>query len=83
MAILKWLVVPVMRYAQKLKYPTLFKWAIGLFVVSVLFPDPIPLLDEVIFGLGALLISRWKETPLVNSHKEERDVLEGQAKRVG
>lgn len=57
------LLLPVLEWARRLRYPTLFKITAALFVVSVLLPpglDPIPLLDEVLFGLGTLLLANWK-----------------------
>ncbi|UYB53997.1 hypothetical protein OCJ37_08715 [Xanthomonas sp. AM6] len=54
------IMLPLLRWAGKLRYPTLFKVTAGLFVVSVLLPDPIPFLDEIVFGLGALLLANWK-----------------------
>ncbi|MGS1078788.1 DUF6116 family protein [Pseudoxanthomonas beigongshangi] len=57
------LLLPVLEWARKLRYPTLFKITAGLFTLSVLLPpgiDPIPFLDELVFGLGTLLLANWK-----------------------
>ncbi|KAB7763651.1 MULTISPECIES: DUF6116 family protein [Xanthomonas] len=54
------IVYPLLRWAGKLRYPTLFKIAAGLFVLSVLLPDPVPFIDEIVFGLGTLLLANWK-----------------------
>ncbi len=57
------LLLPVFEWARRLRFPTLFKITAALFVVSVLLPpglDPIPLLDEALFGLGTLLLASWK-----------------------
>ncbi|MDL5366228.1 hypothetical protein QSH18_11480 [Xanthomonas sp. NCPPB 2654] len=54
------IMLPLLRWAGKLRYPTLFKVTAGLFAVSLLLPDPIPFLDEIVFGLGALLLANWK-----------------------
>jgi len=43
-----------------LRYPTLFKITATLFVLSMLLPDPIPFIDEILFGLGTLLLANWK-----------------------
>ena len=54
---------PLLAWARKLRYPTLFKLTAALFVFSVLLPpglDPIPLLDELLLGLGTLLLANWK-----------------------
>lgn len=57
------LLLPLLNWARKLRYPTLFKLTAGLFAFSVLLPpglDPIPFLDEIVFGLGTLLLANWK-----------------------
>jgi hypothetical protein len=53
-------VLPLLRCAAKLRYPTLVKLTAGLFVLSVLLPDPLPFIDEIMFGLGTLLLANWK-----------------------
>lgn len=57
------LLLPLMSWARKLRYPTLFKITAALFAFSVLLPpglDPIPFLDEILLGLGTLLLANWK-----------------------
>jgi len=57
------LLLPMLEWARRLRYPTLFKITAGLFALSVLLPpgiDPIPFLDELVFGLGTLLLANWK-----------------------
>lgn len=57
------MLLPLLNWARKLRYPTLFKLTAALFVISVLLPpglDPIPFLDELLFGLGTLLLANWK-----------------------
>ena len=46
-------------WASKLRYPTLFKLAAALFLVDMVVPDPIPFLDELLFGLSTLLLANW------------------------
>lgn len=63
------LIGPFLAWARKLRYPTLFKLTAALFVFSLLLPpglDPIPFLDEILLGLGTLLLANWhsrKDTP--------------------
>ncbi len=52
--------LPVLNWARKLRYPTLFKITAALFVVTLVVPDPIPLVDEILLGLGTLLLANWK-----------------------
>ena len=57
------LLLPLLSWARKLRYPTLFKITAALFAFSVLLPpglDPIPFLDEILLGLGTLLLANWK-----------------------
>lgn len=54
------LLLPLLSWARKLRYPTLFKLTAALFVITVLIPDPFPFIDEIILGLGTLLLANWK-----------------------
>ncbi|MCC8539636.1 DUF6116 family protein [Xanthomonas codiaei] len=49
-----------LEWAGKLRYPTLFKLVVVLFAVDLLLPDPLPFLDELLFGLTTLLLANWK-----------------------
>ena len=33
----------------------------ALFVISILTPDPFPFVEEILFGLGTLLLANWKK----------------------
>ena len=52
---------PIFAFASRLRFPTLFMATAGLFVLDVLIPDFIPFADELLLGLGALLLSTWKK----------------------
>ena len=54
------LLLPLLNWARKLRYPTLFKITAALFVVTLFLPDPVPFVDEILFGLGTLLLANWK-----------------------
>ena len=55
------LLLPLLNWARKLRYPTLFKLTAAAFAISVLWPfDPIPFIDEIVLGLGTLLLANWK-----------------------
>lgn len=56
------LLAPFLRWAGRLRHPTLFKLTAVLFAISVLWPfDPIPLIDEIVLGLATLLLANWKD----------------------
>ena len=46
----------VSRFAAKLRFPTLFLITAGLFVLDLAIPDVIPFADELLLGLGTLLL---------------------------
>lgn len=52
---------PFFNWARKLKHPTLFKLVGILFVINLFVPDAIPLIDEILLGLGTLLLASWKD----------------------
>lgn len=52
---------PIFAFASRLRFPTLFLVTAVLFILDVLIPDFIPLADELLLGLGALLLSTWKK----------------------
>jgi hypothetical protein len=54
------LLLPLLNWARKLRYPTLFKLSAALFALTLFVPDPVPFVDEILLGLGTLLLANWK-----------------------
>lgn len=54
------MLAPLLGFAARLRFPTLFLITGGLFVLDVLIPDFIPFADEILLGLGTLLLASWK-----------------------
>ncbi|MBB1089167.1 hypothetical protein H4F99_11810 [Lysobacter sp. SG-8] len=68
---------PFMVWARKLRHPTLFKLTAVAFAISVLWPfDPIPFIDEIVLGLGTLLLANWKDRKRVDDR-----VIDGESSR--
>ena len=68
------LLSPILGYAARLRFRTLFLISASLFVLDVLIPDLIPFIDEILLGLLTLLLSAWKkpgQTPNSNSTKQD------------
>ena len=75
------LLAPLMRFLGKLSYPRLFMVAAALFVLDMLVPDMVPFVDELLLGLGTLLLANWKKRKEPGSAKAERDVIDADARR--
>ncbi len=69
-------VSPLLRWLGKLSFPRLFLLTATLFFLDLLIPDLIPFVDEILLGLGTLLLSRWKKKP-----DADKPPIEGQASR--
>ncbi len=48
---------PLFRFAGRLRFPTLFVITAILFIADVLVPDFIPFIDEILLGLGTLVLA--------------------------
>ncbi len=64
------LIGPFLAHASRLRFPTLFKITLGLFLLDLFIPDVIPFIDEILLGLGALVLSSWQRP------KDERTVID-------
>ena len=51
----------IKKFASGLRFPQLFFLLLALFFVDLVFPDPIPFIDEAILGLLAVVFATWKE----------------------
>lgn len=51
------LIAPLLAFAGKLRFRTLFLVTATLFAVDLVVPDMLPLVDEVLLGLGTLLLA--------------------------
>ncbi len=62
-------------FANRLKFGKLFMIIVGLFFVDLLIPDFIPLIDEIILGLMAIILANLKK----ERHLEKKgNVIEGE-----
>ncbi|MBE9548884.1 MAG: hypothetical protein IMF09_05695 [Proteobacteria bacterium] len=59
------------RFASKLRFPYLFILFAVLLGVDLLVPDPMPFADEMLLGLGVLLLSRLRK-PAEDPTEEEK-----------
>ena len=55
---------PLLAFASKLRFRTLFLVTAGLFALDLVIPDVLPFVDEILLGLATLLLSSLrKPTP--------------------
>lgn len=54
------LLSPFMRWLGRLGHPKLFLVFAALFALDLVTLDPIPLVDELLLGVGTLLFAAWK-----------------------
>ena len=73
------LLAPVLGFLGKLSYPRLFALTAALFAIDVVVPDFVPFADELLLGLGTLLLANWKrrKTPEVQG----KAPIDGEASR--
>jgi hypothetical protein len=65
----------ILTYANNLKFGKLFLITVSLFIADLLIPDFIPLIDEIILGLLAIILANWKKDRALN---KKGDVIEGE-----
>ena len=54
------LVSQLVDYVKELRFPWLLAITVGVFLVNVLVPDPIPFADEIVLGLAAAVLASLK-----------------------
>jgi len=54
------LLLPVLNWARRLRFPVLFGITAAMFAVNALIPDPIPFLDELLLGMTTIVLANWK-----------------------
>ena len=51
----------LLAFASRLRFPWLFALTAGLFLLDLVVPDAIPFVDELLLGLGTLLLGSWRK----------------------
>jgi len=54
----------LLAFASRLRFPWLFALTAGLFLLDLVVPDAIPFVDELLLGLGTLLLGSWRKRRL-------------------
>lgn len=74
---------PLMGFASRLKFPTLFFITLALWLVNMVIPDPIPLVDEIVMGLLTLMLATWKKRKEPGGEPSSREgvTIDGESRR--
>lgn len=72
------LLAPVLGFLGRLSYPRLFVITAALFLIDLVVPDFIPLADELLLGLGSLLLANFKKR---RTPDPPNNVIEGKTRR--
>lgn len=51
----------IARFAGRLRYPQLFFVMAGVFLLDLLIPDMLPFVDEILLGLGTVLLGALRD----------------------
>jgi hypothetical protein len=73
------LLAPVLGFLGRLSYPRLFMITATLFVIDLIIPDFIPLADEILLGLGSLLLANFKNRK--SPPPGQNNIIEGESRR--
>lgn len=71
---------PLVGFASRLRFPTLFKITLVLMLISWLWPDPIPFIDEIVTALAALVLANWRR-PEAPPPPPTGQVIDGESRR--
>lgn len=55
------LITMFLGFAEQLKFRMLFLFVTALLILDLLIPDFVPLIDEIILGLLAIILANWKK----------------------
>lgn len=65
------LVTPILGFLGRLSFPRLFMLAAALWALDMVIPDFIPFIDELLLGIGTLLLASFRKPkePIVPGSK--------------
>ena len=71
----KSLIALFLAFANRLKFRNLFLLISALFIIDLLVPDFIPMIDEIILGLVAIILANWKKD---KAREKQGELIEGE-----
>lgn len=81
MWILRRLLNPVRRFLERRRFPTLLLITAGLFLASVLIPDPLPFIDELLLLAGTVVLGSFRRRTATRDEDKGEDGAESGGRR--
>ena len=75
------LVAPLLGFLGRLSFPRLFMLAAALFLIDMVIPDVIPFIDEILLGMGTLLLASFRKRKEPQAPGAQKLRIEGE--RIG
>lgn len=75
------LVAPLLGFLGRLSFPRLFMLAAALFLIDMVIPDVIPFIDEILLGMGTLLLASFRKRKEPQAPGSQKPPIEGE--RIG
>ena len=66
-------------YANRLRFKNLFLLILALFLLDLVIPDMVPMIDEIILGLLAMLLANLKKEDNSSGQDQQKgNIIEGE-----
>ncbi len=75
------LLSPILGFLGRLSFPRLFVLAASLWALDMVIPDFIPFIDELLLGIGTLLLASFRKRKAPEVKGQQKPPIEGE--RIG
>jgi hypothetical protein len=75
------LISPILGFLGRLSFPRLFVLAASLWALDMVIPDFIPFIDELLLGIGTLLLASFRKRKTPEVQGQQKPPIEGE--RIG
>ena len=75
------LLSPILGFLGRLSFPRLFVLAASLWALDMVIPDFIPFIDELLLGIGTLLLASFRKRKTPEVQGQQKPPIEGE--RIG
>lgn len=75
------LISPILGFLGRLSFPRLFVLAASLWALDMVIPDFIPFIDELMLGIGTLLLASFRKRKTPEMKTQQKPPIEGE--RIG